>query len=1344
MTDSYDLSKLGPEAFENMVNFLALKTLGLGSTGFGPGADGGRDGYFKGEAPYPSETERWKGVWYIQSKFHKPHLSTNPQKWLVQQVTQEIEKFDAEDSDRIWPDNWIIATNIDQSGKPETGSFDLIRKLLDKSDDGKKVNLAVWGGRKILDLLALHSDVAIYYGHLLTPGHLISTLYSEMAEKRASIEEIVRYFIVTQFTDHTYCKLDQAGSSSDVRPGVHDLFIDLPFITAMGQQNGLLSELCKTSAQCHRYSLRNAYPESWRDWHRCSKRARVALIKGGPGQGKSTIGQYLCQIHRASILLPSDGPRVNDTIKNIAKEVRTAAMRDGFWPTSPRIPIQIELKEFAHWYSQRATSLPRDVLSYLAETIAKKVLGDVLAKTIKNALGKRSWIVIFDGLDEVPNDFKDAIAGEILLFLNDLLVEIDGDVLALCTSRPQGYSGQFSGIDGPVIELSQLDAETAIRCAKPLLQFGRNSDESDKSIKILEAAILSPNVKELMTTPLQSHIMAVVVRDGGRPPERRWQLFNSFYLVMKKRESLKNFQNPRIAKLLREEDRLLKSVHMRLGFVLHARAERSEGAQTTLSKDEFKSLVHDVVTELDSHDIDATVADVMEATTERLVLVSTPENGEQVRFDIRQLQEFFAAEFLYAGVDSKELASRIETIGGDEHWREVMHFLMSALIENQRTADVAVAVQELRRLNEGDEANNLYRRRMARAVLLGSRLLIEGVLEQDQRDRQSIKPLFDPLGSAIDLESLQSLGRIKPTRSRQWLIQLLLEKILTANPQEYIGSLYLLAWLLPDDHIGGAQAFAAFFKTPINFQENLFGLWSSHVRIFDIDMSVREQHKEPLSQWIIEAAIRILNSSDWIQYKPDTVRHLLNICSTNKDRFTSICKMKGFNENVAEAITQCLPAIKPKHDINTDIDCGVLSATSYKENWCNGAIPKKLAGIDAQKYLSEVDGAFRLMLTCVWFAKKQSDAAIVEIVKAVDVAGVARLEALPDDLLALLPIPGAYDLNPYDIEHLRSIEASTIGQAVSLAKSKKLQTPLKMLMIKSIEKPSQQDWKSLANHLPGLVSNLIFNIAQERIFPWGKETALGAILVPEIRNALLESPNITSRYILNWGILYEKYPDLLNELKRSVRDLPPMSSNKSMWLTVGFINPYKLVFPEDAPLLSLIAPPLTYWRLGEGQRRQSKEPRLSFRDTLLSFGLDAKKLRAITESAEYNQTTRAGALALFWLLFTEPHQPDAPQTILNLVHEQQLYTELVNEFNEPWLAQALVSGLLINTSESDENVLAFVTYLMERCADGGGPRKELIGLLVNWRERSTAPVHSKGVLKKWLGYNFQPPTYACT
>ncbi|MDJ0572511.1 MAG: hypothetical protein QNJ53_26215 [Pleurocapsa sp. MO_192.B19] len=47
MSDSYDLTKLDPNTFEHLVNLLAMKVLGAGHTGFGPGSDGGRDGYME-------------------------------------------------------------------------------------------------------------------------------------------------------------------------------------------------------------------------------------------------------------------------------------------------------------------------------------------------------------------------------------------------------------------------------------------------------------------------------------------------------------------------------------------------------------------------------------------------------------------------------------------------------------------------------------------------------------------------------------------------------------------------------------------------------------------------------------------------------------------------------------------------------------------------------------------------------------------------------------------------------------------------------------------------------------------------------------------------------------------------------------------------------------------------------------------------------------------------------------------------------------------------------------------------------------------------------------------------
>lgn len=169
MTQSYDLTQLDSHSFEHLVNFLALKILGNGITGFAAGADGGRDGFLKGKAPYPTDTENWEGVWYIQSKFHKPNLSSNSQNWLVREIIKEIKEYQESGSRKI-PDIWIIATNIEPTGLPKTGSYDRIINLVEKFSPKTKVD--IWGGKKILDYLSEYPQVAIQYGHFLTPDTL--------------------------------------------------------------------------------------------------------------------------------------------------------------------------------------------------------------------------------------------------------------------------------------------------------------------------------------------------------------------------------------------------------------------------------------------------------------------------------------------------------------------------------------------------------------------------------------------------------------------------------------------------------------------------------------------------------------------------------------------------------------------------------------------------------------------------------------------------------------------------------------------------------------------------------------------------------------------------------------------------------------------------------------------------------------------------------------------------------------------------------------------------------------------------------------------------------------------
>ena len=440
MPDSYDLNPLDPNTFEHLVNHLALRVLGLGLTGFSPGSDGGRDGYFEGEAPYPSETDRWSGCWYIQSKFHKPNLSKAPQKWLLAQIREELKEFKNRDSRRKWPDNWIVATNIDPSGVPETGVFDKARELVANEYPELKNHFHIWGGRKILDLLVLHPEISDYYKHFLTPGNVLTEIFNQLKDAKAEVETILRFLIVSQLDEQQYTKLEQAGSTAETRPGIHHLFVDLPFRCNEYNLQGLIMQwLVRTAARCHRIDEIQPETKEWQLWGKHPSRARVWFIKGGPGQGKSTITQFFCQIQRAALILNKDVSRVPRKQKTLANEIKEVIEKDGFWPSVPRIPISIELKEFAQWFGQRDKSQHRGILTYLAEFICAGVGQDVNVGILRRLLENRSWLIVFDGLDEVPQDVKDAVALEVCRFVNDDALHINADLLTVCTSRPQGY-----------------------------------------------------------------------------------------------------------------------------------------------------------------------------------------------------------------------------------------------------------------------------------------------------------------------------------------------------------------------------------------------------------------------------------------------------------------------------------------------------------------------------------------------------------------------------------------------------------------------------------------------------------------------------------------------------------------------------------------------------------------------------------------------------------------------------------------------------------------------------------------------------------------------------------------
>jgi hypothetical protein len=273
-------------------------------------------------------------------------------------------------------------------------------------------------------------------------------------------------------------------------------------------------------------------------------------------------------------------------------------------------------------------------------------------------------------------------------------------------------------------------------------------------------------------------------------------LFNNFYQVIRRREANKNHENAPLARLLQDDEKLISALHNRIGFLLHVRAETSAGAESSLSRQDLEAEIVSIVNTMQGKGVEGKSKILSEAARERLVLVNTPEDGSSVRFDVRPLQEYFAAEYIRDYTSFDQLRARLETLSLDPHWREVVYFVFSALIEAGRRPELAMAIKEIEDL----ETSNPLTRRVQ--LILGSgenlawRLLAEGVLEHDKRIRGAFSSLLLRAGWKL---MPPIVGSAVTGESREWVAELLFQDVVKrAVPSETVGASILLFFLFAE------------------------------------------------------------------------------------------------------------------------------------------------------------------------------------------------------------------------------------------------------------------------------------------------------------------------------------------------------------------------------------------------------------------------------------------------------------------------------------------------------------------------------------------------------------------
>lgn len=460
------------------------------------------------------------------------------------------------------------------------------------------------------------------------------------------------------------------------------------------------------------------------------------LLIGGPGQGKSTLGQLACQLHRAALLRPR-AAELPTHVRDVLHPFESAEDEELALPEEPLFPIKIVLPEAIAWLVKQAEASEGDAISPpLLQFLAAQPSGrkaKLQAGSLATLLAGMPFLLLLDGFDEVgaAEDRE-----QIVTIVRELVTELgqkNAHAVVVATTRPQGYTGELARIGVPLATryLAPLGTERALRYAAKLVEAHiRGADKQATILERLRTAAKEPATARLFQTPLQVTILAALVRQG-RAPNERWSLFRTYFDFLYRREIDRDSY---ASALLAARRAHITAVHLRVALLLQVEAENAGGAAARMSRERLQSVVDTVLKEDEIADSERAelVQQIVDAAEKRLVLLVEPEPGS-FGFEIRSLQEFMAAWALSEGRDVF-IQGRLLQVAKAPLFRNVVLFIASKLFSERSALRDTLADGVCGALEE-DASDPLARATRAGALLALDMLEEGSALGQPKRAR---------------------------------------------------------------------------------------------------------------------------------------------------------------------------------------------------------------------------------------------------------------------------------------------------------------------------------------------------------------------------------------------------------------------------------------------------------------------------------------------------------------------------------------------------------------------------------------------------------------------------------
>lgn len=690
----HNLDNLDPERFQQLIQALLTKEY--------PGVvclpvaqpDGGRDAF-----RYFSEGNQPHSVVY-QIKFSRNPLSgREAREWVLENIDNEIEKVKTlRQKGEI---QYILITNVPGTAHPEVGSID---RLNTKLTEKLGVPTHTWWRDDINRRLDGNWDIKLRYPEVLSGADFLRlAMDSTTGQENERRQRAVSAFLADQYDEDVDVKFKQV----ELHNKLLDLFVDLPFRLTCHMEEGPLKEFVFNSP--YELSVRSdSGPGMYVIEDRSESQGGTAtvllsdlpakllgqvIVEGAPGQGKSTLAQYICQVHRIRWL-----DRGSD-LAQLPERHRVASLR---------LPFKVDLRDLASWL------IGADPLNIAQEGILHhevKTLETFMAHLVRHKSGglefsvddlmivshKVPLLIVLDGLDEVA-DLKwraDVVAA--VSKAATRLRENCPDVRIVVTSRPAAFANS-PGFDPRLFPHLELNSVTPaqVRVYAERWMDARNLAPRERIDfqSVLTEKMAQPHLRDLTRSPMQLAILlSLILTRGAALPDKRTHLYDTYVDLFFSREAAKN-------PVVRQNLELLKDIHRYLAWVLHSAAETSRtGTSGRITTDEFKEILRKY---LEREEYSADVADqIFRTLLERVVMIVSRVQGTY-EFEVQPLREYFAARYLYdtspysptGGEKNGTKPDRFDAMARNPYWLNVTRFFCGCFSKGE-LLDLAYRVTEL-------------------------------------------------------------------------------------------------------------------------------------------------------------------------------------------------------------------------------------------------------------------------------------------------------------------------------------------------------------------------------------------------------------------------------------------------------------------------------------------------------------------------------------------------------------------------------------------------------------------------------------------------------------------------